>query len=143
MIEKILKKESMIKLNGNIYLKSIEVEKVVNDQAARFRTSQRAILPQQVTYLDREFVSSIHNEEKNICLSTVFLYGYNEDHVSVKKIIQLIHDRFRPEEQCSNKLYFMQYDITETQKKNYRKTYENFLINVFLDECIKKLESLS
>ena len=143
MIEKILKKESMIKLNGNIYLKSCEVEKVVNDQAARFRTSQRAILPQQVTYLDREFVFIIQEEEKNICLSTVFLYGYTEDYASLKKIIQLIHDRFRNEEDCSNKLYFMQYDITETQKKKYRKAYGNFLINVFLDECIKKLESLS
>tara|TARA_B100002019_G_scaffold140141_1_gene120710 strand:+ start:1891 stop:2322 length:432 start_codon:yes stop_codon:yes gene_type:complete len=143
MIEKILKKESMIKLNGNIYLKSCEVEKIVNEQAKRFRTSHRAILPQQVTYLDREFVIIIQEEEKNICLSSSFLYGYKEDHAPIKKIIQSIHDRFRKEEDCSNKLYFMQYDITDKQKKQYRKNYENFLINVFLDECIKKMENLS
>ena len=61
----------------------------------------------------------------------------------MKKAIQAIHDRLRPEEQCSNKLYFMQYDLSDSQRKKYRTTYENFIVNVFLDECIKKLESLS
>ena len=133
----------MIKLNGNIYLKDIEIERYVTDVARRFKTSHRAILPQQINYLDREFVIAIQDEAKNLSLNCVYLFAYKEEFVSVKKAIQAIHDRFRPEEQCSNKLYFMQYDLSDSQRKKYRTTYENFIVNVFLDECIKKLESLS
>lgn len=143
MTEKTLNGVNMIKLNGNIYLKANELEKYINEVAKRFRTSHRAILPQQITYLDKEFVDSIKEEEKNLCLSIVFLYGYGEDHVPLKKIIQGIHDRFRKENECCEKLYFMQYDLTDTQRKKYRTQYENFLINAFLNECIKKLEILS
>ena len=46
----------MIKLNGNIYLKSSEVEKEISSVSAKFRTSHRAVLPKPVKYLDREFV---------------------------------------------------------------------------------------
>ena len=134
----------MIKLNGNIYLKDIEIERYVTDVARRFKTSHRAILPQQINYLDREFVIAIQDEAKNLSLwCSSYLFGYSEEFVSIKKAIQAIHDRFRPEEQCSNKLYFMQYDLTDSQRNKYRKQYENFIVNVFLDECIKKLESLS
>jgi len=127
----------MIKLNGNLYLLPTEVEKGVANVAKRFRTSHRAILPQKINYLDREFVVLIQEEEKNLCLNINFLYGYDENYCSIKKIVQLIHDRFRNEEECSSKLYFMQYDLTDKQRKQYRKQYENFLVNVFLDECVK------
>lgn len=132
----------MIKLNGNVYLKVEEVEKFIDETKTKFRTSHRAILPQKINYLDREFVDLIAEEAKNTSLFIIYLYGYNEIHASVKKIIQAIHDRFRNEDECCEKLFFMQYDLTDHQRKKYRKQYENFLINVFLDECIKKLESL-
>lgn len=133
----------MIKLNGNIYLKDIEIERYITEVAKRFKTSHRAILPQQINYLDREFVSVIQEESKNLSLNCVYLFGYNEEFISIKKAIQAIHDRLRPEEQCSNKLYFMQYDLSDSQRKKYRTTYENFIVNVFLEECVKKLESIS
>lgn len=133
----------MIKLNGTVYLKVEEVEKFIYETKNKFRTSHRTILPQKINYLDREFVDLIEEEAKCTSLSIIYLYGYNEIHASVKKIIQAIHDRFRSEEESCEKLYFMQYDLTDHQRKKYRKQYENFLINVLLDECIKKLESLS
>ena len=133
----------MKKLNGNIYLSANEIELLVSETSTRFRTSHRAILPANIPYLDREFVILIQDEAKNLTLNTNFLFGYSEKYVSFKKVIQLIHDRFRTEEDCSDKLNFMKYQITDTQRKKYRKQYENFLINVFLDECIKKLENLS
>lgn len=132
----------MIKLNGNTYLKMDEVEKYIDETRAVFRTSHRAILPKKITYLDREFVDSVQDEAKNLSLSIVYLYGYNEINASVKKIIQAIHDRFRNEDECCEKLYFMQYDLTDQQRQQYRKQYENFLINVFLDECIIRFEKL-
>lgn len=132
----------MIKLNGNIYLTEGEIDNIVGDTVTRFRTSHRAILPQQVTYLDREFVDSLKDEAKNTTLSVFYLYGYGENYASVKKIIKAIEDRFRKLEDCCEKLYFMQYDLTEQQRKKYRKQYENFLINVFLGECVIKFQSL-
>ena len=75
----------MIKLNGNIYLKTNEVEIQIEKVAKRFRTSHRAILPQQITYLDREFVDCNRDEAKNLSLSLFYLYGYNEDHFVIKK----------------------------------------------------------
>jgi|TARA_A200000159_G_C7223643_1_gene297229 hypothetical protein len=142
MIEKTLKKEGMIKLNGNVYLKTNEVEIQIEKVSKRFRTSHRAILPQQVTYLDREFVDCIRDEAKNLSLSLFYLYGYNEDHASTKKIIQGVHDRMRNEESCDSRLRFMQYDLSDSQRKKHRLRYENFLVNVFLDECIKLFENL-
>lgn len=132
----------MIKLNGNIYLKTNEVEIQIEKVSKRFRTSHRAILPQQITYLDREFVDCIRDEAKNLSLSLFYLYGYNEDHAPVKKIIQGVHDRMRNEESCDSRLRFMQYDLSESQRKKHRLRYENFLVNVFLDECIKLFENL-
>ena len=58
----------MIKLNGNVYLTEMEIERIVTDTSKQFRTSHRAILPQQVTYLDREFVEAIQNEVARIPL---------------------------------------------------------------------------
>jgi hypothetical protein len=133
----------MIKLNGNIYLTELEIDKIVSDTVNRFRTSHRAILPQQVTYLDREFVEVLNTEAKNASLCAYYLYGYGEDYAPVKKIIHAIADRFRKHEECCSKLYFMQYDLTESQRKKYRTQYENFLVNVFLDECILNLKNIS
>jgi hypothetical protein len=36
----------------------------------------------------------------------------------------------------------MQYDLSDSQRKKHRLRYENFLVNVFLDECIKLFENL-
>jgi hypothetical protein len=143
MIEKTLKKESMIKLNGNIYLKSIEVEKEISSVCTKFRTSQRAVLPKPVKYLDREFVVSIQDEGLKLSLHCGYLYGYGEEHCSVKKVILCIQDRMRKEEHCSEELRFMQYDLSDSQRDKYRNLYLNFLINVFLDECVKSFEKLS
>jgi hypothetical protein len=133
----------MIKLNGNIYLDEMEIDRVVGDTSNRFRTSHRAILPRQITYLDREFVEAINDEAKNASLCAYYLYGYGEQYASVCNIIKAISDRFRKKEECCNKLYFMQYDLTDAQRKKHRTQYENFLINVFLEECILNLKKLS
>jgi hypothetical protein len=133
----------MIKLNGNIYLKPNEVEKEISSVCTKFRTSHRAVLPKQVKYLDREFVASIQDEGLKLSLQCGYLYGCGEEYCSVKKVILCIHDRMRKEEHCSNELRFMQYDLSDSQRDKYRTQYENFLINVFLNECIKKLEILS
>lgn len=133
----------MIKLNGNIYLTEMEIDKIVSDVSNRFRTSHRAILPQQVTYLDREFVEILQIEAKNASLCVYYLYGYGEDYAPVKKIINAIADRFRKQEECCSKLYFMQYDLSDAQRKKYRTQYENFLVNVFLEECILNLKKIS
>ena len=133
----------MIKLNGNVYLKSSEVEKEISSVCAKFRTSHRAVLPQQVTYLDREFVLSIQDEGKNLSLYCGYLYGYGEEYCSVNKVIQCVHDRMRKEEHCTKELRFMQYDLSDSQREKYRNLYLNYLINVFLDECVKSFENIS
>ena len=133
----------MIKLNGNVYLTEMEIDRVVGDTSIRFRTSHRAILPKSVKYLDREFVDSINNEAKNTTLSVFYLYGYGENYASVDNITKAIVDRFRKLEECCSKLYFMQYDLTDSQRKKHRDQYENFLINVFLEECILNFKKLS
>ena len=133
----------MIKLNGNIYLTETEVEKIVSKVATLFRTSHRAILPQKLTYIDADFVMAIKEEARHTSISVYYLYGYGEDHAPVKKIIKTIMERFREKDSCSDKLYFMQYDLTDTQRKKHRIQYENFLVNVFLEECVLKFKKLS
>jgi hypothetical protein len=133
----------MIKLNGNTYLTETEIEVVVSDVATLFRTSHRAILPQKITYIDTDFVTAIKEEAKHTSLSVYYLYGYGEDHAPVRKIINAISDRFKNEEECSDKLYFMQYDLSDSQRKKHRTHYENFLVNAFLEECILKFKKLS
>ena len=133
----------MIKLNGNIYLTELEIERVVDDTLGRFKTSHRAILPQKITYLDRDFVDVLKDEAKNTSLSVYYLYGYGEYHAPVKKIVKAISERFRKKEECSDKLYFMQYDLSDSQRKKHRVEYENFLVNAFLEECILKFKKLS
>ena len=138
--KKDFKKEGMIKLNRNIYLKTNEVEIQIEKVSKRFRTSHRAILPQQITYLDREFVDCIRDEAKNLSLSLFICMDTTKITLTVKKIIQGVHDRMRSEESCDSRLRFMQYDLSESQQKKHRLRYENFLVNVFLDECIKLLK---
>ena len=35
------------------------------------------------------------------------------------------------------------YDLIEKQRKKYRQLYQNFIVNVFLEECIKRLKKMS
>ena len=133
----------MIKLNGNIYLTEMEIERVMDTVTSRFKTSHRANLPQGITYLDRDFVEVVRDEAKNTALSLYYLFGYGEDYAPVKKIVQAISDRFKTTEECCDKLYFMQYDLSDLQKKQYRIQYENYLINVLLEECILRFKKLS
>lgn len=133
----------MIKLNGNTYLTETEIEVIVSNVATLFRTSHRAILPQKITYIDADFVTIIKEEAKHTSLSVYYLYGYGEDHASAKNIIKAIMERYREKDTCSDKLYFMQYDLTDAQRKKHRAQYENFLVNVFLAECILKFKKLS
>ena len=133
----------MIKLNGNIYLTEMEIDQVVHVVSSKFKTSHRAILPQKITYLDADFVEVLKDEAKNTALSLYYLYGYGEDHAPINKIIKAISERFRKTEECSDKLYFMQYDLSDSQRKKHRIQYENYLVNVFLEECILKFKKLS
>ena len=133
----------MKKLNGNIYLKVEEIEKYLDEVTIRFKTSQRAILPRSIRYLDAEFVDRIKEEEKNLSLSMNYLYGYGEQYASVKSIKQKILERFREHDSCEDTLQFMQYDLSQTQREKYISLYENFLINVFLEECLIKLRNVS
>jgi len=133
----------MIKLNGKFYLKYNEVEREISNVARKFRTSHRAVLPQQVTYLDREFVLALQDEAKNLTLVCGYLFSNNEEYCSSKQVIQCAHGRSRKEEHCSSQLRFMQYDLSDQQREKYRNLYLNYLVNVFLDECIKDFEKLS
>jgi len=132
----------MKKLNGNIYLKVEEVEKQIDTVKNRFRTSHRGILPKAIRYLDVEFVEYIHEEAKNLVFSMNYLYGYGEEYARIKLIIHKIQERFRDNESCEDTLQFMQYDLTQTERRRYRKMYENFLANIFLEECISKFRKL-
>ena len=133
----------MIKLNGNIYLTEGEVERIIDEVSCRFKTSHRAILPKKINYLDVEFVDILKDEAKNLTLSVYYLYGYGEDHASVKKIIKAVTVRMREEDSCTDKLTFMKHGISDEQKRQYRLKYENFLVNVFLEECIVKFKDIS
>tara|TARA_B100001093_G_scaffold354693_1_gene339233 strand:- start:12640 stop:13041 length:402 start_codon:yes stop_codon:yes gene_type:complete len=132
----------MKKLNGNIYLKVEEVEKEIDIVKNRFRTSHKAILPKVIRYLDVEFIECIHEEAKNLVMSMNYLYGYGEEYTQIKPIIHKIQERFRDNESCEDTLQFMQYDLTQTERRRYRKLYENFLANIFLEECIDKFRKL-
>ena len=72
-----------------------------------------------------------------------YLFGNDEEYCSSKQVIQCAHDRLRKEEHCSSQLRFMQYDLSDQQREKYRNLYLNYLVNVFLDECIKDFEKLS
>jgi len=133
----------VIKLNGNIYLDESEVDRYVSEVSTKFNTSHRALLPRKIIYLDVEFVSVLRDEAKNTSLAMFYLYGYGEKHAPIGKLIHAIYDRLRPEESCCDKLYFMQYDLSDSQRKKYRTQYENFLVNIFLEECILKFKKLS
>jgi hypothetical protein len=133
----------MKKLNGNFYLKIEEVEKKIYSVKKIFKTSHKAILPKVIRYLDVEFVECIQEEAKNLVLSMNYLYGYGEEYTLVKLVIHKIQERFRDQDSCEDNLYFMQYDLTQTERRRYRKMYENFLVNVFLEECILNLKKLS
>ena len=133
----------VIRLNGNVYLTEDEIDDIVHTTLNQFRTSHRAILPKKITYLDREFVDALKDEAKHAILSVYYLYGYGEKYAPVKKIIKAISDRFKEKDQCCEKVYFMQYDLTDTQRKKYRTHYENFLINTLLEECIQEFKKLS
>ena len=52
-------------------------------------------------------------------------------------------ERFREKNSCEDNLYFMQYDLTQTERRKKRLLYENFLINVFLEECISRFRKLT
>jgi hypothetical protein len=133
----------MIKLNGNVYLTEDEIDAIVHAVSLKFRTPHRDVLPQKITYLDSEFVDAIKTEAKNTILSVFYLYGYGELHAPVKKIITAVLERTRNLNDCCDKLYFMQYDLTDSQRRSHRTHYENFLINAFLGECVLNFKKLS
>tara|TARA_B100001093_G_C26795683_1_gene1000967 strand:- start:314 stop:712 length:399 start_codon:yes stop_codon:yes gene_type:complete len=132
----------MKKLNGNIYLKIEEIEKEVDSIKKRFRTSQ-GTTPSCVRYIDVEFIEKIHNESKNLCASMNYLFGYGEEYTLLRLVIHKIQERFREQDSCKDTLQFMQYDLSQTQRRAYRLQYENFLVNIFLEECIIKFKKLS
>lgn len=133
----------MKKLNGNFYLKVEEIDKEIYSVCAKFKTSHRAILPKKIKYLDVQFVECVKEEAKNLSLSMNYLYGYGEQYASIKSIRQKILERFREEDSVEDNLHFMQYNISDVQRKKYRKLYENFLINTFLEECLICLRKIS
>ena len=132
----------MKKLNGNIYLKIEEIQKEVESVKKRFKTS-KGTTPSCVRYIDLEFVKKIQNESKNLIASMNYLFGYGEEHALLRLVIHKIQERFREQDSCKDTLQFMQYDLSQTQRRTYRLLYENFLVNVFLEECIIKFKKLS
>ena len=132
----------MKKLNGNIYLKLEEIEKEVDSVKKRFKSS-KGTTPACVRYIDLEFVEKIQTESKNLCASMNYLYGYGEEYTLLKLVIHKIQERFRDQDSCKDTLQFMQYDLSQTQRRTYRLLYENFLVNVFLEECIAKFRKLT
>lgn len=133
----------MIKLNGNFYLKIEEVEKEIEAVKKLFHTSHRNTVPKPVRYIDVDFVEKIQYESKNLILSMNHLYGYGESNACTKLVIQKTMERFREKNSCEDNLHFMQYDLTQTERRKKRLLYENFLINVFLKECINRFRKLT
>jgi len=134
---------NMKKLNGNFYLKIEEAEKEIDSVKKLFHSSYHKTIPKRIKYIDLDFAEKVQDESKNLILSLNYLYGYGELYTSVKAIIQKIMERFRDHSMCDNNLFFMQYDLTDTERKKKRLMYENFLINVFYEECIDKLKKLT
>jgi len=133
----------MKKLNGNFYLKIEEAEKEIDSVKKLFNSSHHKTVPKRIKYIDLDFAEKVQDESKNLILSLNYLYGYGELYASVKSIIQKIMERFRDHSMCDNNLFFMQYDLTDTERKKKRLMYENFLINVFYEECIDKFRKLT
>ena len=62
----------MMKLNGNTYLSYKEVTDILDIQLSRFSTSQHAILPQGISYVDADLISYIKGRSKDIYIGLAF-----------------------------------------------------------------------
>ena len=134
----------MKKLNGNLYLKIEEAETVIDSVKSLFHSSVHKTIPKKIKYIDLDFAEKVQDESKNLILSLNYLYDfYGELYASVRSIIQKIMERFRDQSMCDGHLFFMQYDLTDTERKKKRLMYENFLVNVFYEECIDKFRKLT
>ena len=93
----------MIRLNGTTYLTYSEVTAIVDKQIAKFSTSQHAILPQDITYVDAEFVDYVKTKEKDIILGVAFLYK-DEEYATLSALTGLMVSYLHDDAKVSSEL---------------------------------------
>lgn len=125
----------MMKLNGTTYLTYAEMAAILDTQIAKFSTSQHAILPRDITYVDAEFIDHIKEKEKDIILGLAFLYK-DEEYATVSMLTGLLVSYLHDEAIVSSELGFLNKSLTTLQIENHRKKYEKYLLNVLVDEIL-------
>mgnify|MGYP000317697450 CR=1 FL=1 len=127
----------MMKLNGNTYLSYKEVTDIVDNQLSRFSTSQHAILPQDISYVDAELISHMKKRSKDIAIGLAFLYKTDE-YIAVPVISNTFATFLFGSSSVSAETTFLMASYTESQKKTYREKYGNYLVNVLIGEVVKQ-----
>jgi hypothetical protein len=130
----------MMRLNGTTYLTYTEMSVIVNKQVAKFSTSQHAILPRDVSYVDAEFIGCIKEKEKDILLGIAFLYK-DEEYVTVSVLVGLMVSYLYDVAYTSDELRFLNKSLTSLQVDNHRKKYEKYLLNVLVDEILDSIRN--
>lgn len=130
----------MMKLNGITYLTYSEVIAAVDTQIAKFSTSQHAVLPQDITYVDAEFVDYVKKKEKDIILGLAFLYK-NEEYATISALLTMLMGYLHDGGNVSSELNFLNKSLTSLQIENHRKKYEKYLLNVLIDEIMKSIKT--
>jgi hypothetical protein len=130
----------MIKLNGTTYLTYQEVATIVDYQISKFSTSQHAVLPQDVSYVDAEFVSYMRKKEADVILGLAFLYK-NEEYATIDVLVGLMVGYLHDGANTSSELNFLNKSLTSLQIENHRKKYEKYLLNVLIDEILKSIRN--
>ena len=126
----------MMKLNGNTYLSYKEVTDIVDIQLNRFSTSQHAILPQDISYVDAELISYMKKRAKDFYIALAFLYKIDE-YIVVSAISNMFATFLLG--QVSAETTFLKASLTATQKRTYREKYSNYLVNILVGEVLKQL----
>jgi len=132
----------MLKLNGKVYLTFQEVENVLQKVLSKFRTSHRVVLPQKIPYIDRQFIDELRERNLYITLIIRQQFSYYEKHMNHFQLIKVLEKEIYSDEMCETELKFLNSDITIKQKEEYRLKYQNFIVNCFVKECIKRINLL-
>jgi hypothetical protein len=130
----------MMRLNGTTYLTYPEMASIVDMQISKFSTSQHAVLPRDITYVDAEFVSHIKEKEKDIILGLAFLYK-DEEYATVSMLTGLMVSYLHDEAKVSSAMDFLNKSLTTLQIENHRKRYERYLLNVLIDEILDSIRN--
>jgi len=127
-----------MKLNGNTYLSYRGVTDILDNQLSRFSTSQHAILPQDISYVDSELISHMKKRSKDMAIALAFLYKTDE-YIVVSTISNMFATFLFGSSSVSAATTFLMSSYTESQKKTYREKYGNYLVNTLIGEVVSVL----